>query len=156
MSHLAVTRPLGKFYLAHQLRNEPRGLVLVFHLLVKGFLATAQGPHFSIKRFQHRLVEARADMPDIDPALLRFVAYGKCQGAEVLARPARLGVTDYHHFLLMDGLELEPLARSLTRVIQSRRALGDHALFVRFPCLGELPYAELGHVLAVAQQRIAR
>src|SRR5262249_18346311 len=135
MSHLAVTRPLGKFYLAHQLRHKPGGLVLVFHLLLKGFLVSAQGSHFSIERFQQRLVEAGADMPHVDPALLRFVAYGKCQGAEILARSARLGVTDDHHLLLMDGLELEPLTRSLARVIKSRRALGDDALFVRLLCL---------------------
>src|SRR5262249_9857008 len=156
MPHLAVKRPLGEFYLADEPRNKPRRLVLVLHLLAEGLLASAQGLHFSIEGFQHRLVEAGADMPRVDPALLRFVAYGKCQGAEVLARPARLSVTDYHHLLLMYGLELEPLARSLARVIQPRRALGDHALFVRSLCPGELPYTELGDVLAVAQQRIAR
>src|SRR6516225_7077214 len=59
------------------------------------------------------LGEAGADMPHVDPALLRVVAYGKHQGAEVLARPARLSVTDNHRLLLMYRLELEPLARSL-------------------------------------------
>src|SRR5262245_40680920 len=95
-------------------------------------------------------------MPHIDPTLLRFVADGKYQRTEVFARPARLSVTDYHHLLFMYGLELEPLARSLARVIQSRRALGDHALFVRSLCVGELPYTKLGDMLAVAQQRIVR
>src|SRR6516225_11339645 len=131
MPHLAVTRPLGEFYLAHELRNEPRGLILVLHLFIEGLLAGVQRLHRSIDRFQRDLVEAGADMPSVDPALLRFVAHCKHQGAEVLSRPARLSVTDYHHLLLMYGLELEPLARSLARVIQPRRALGDHALFVR-------------------------
>src|SRR6516165_10231285 len=79
MPHLAVTRPLGVFYFADEPRNKPRRLVLVLHLLAEGLLASAQGLHFSIEGFQHRLVEAGADMPRVDPALLRFVAYGKCQ-----------------------------------------------------------------------------
>src|SRR6516164_10471480 len=101
MSHLAVTRPLGEFYLAHELWDKPRGRVLQFHFLVEGLLVGAQELHFSIERFQHRLGEAGADMPHVDPALLRVVAYGKHQGAEVLARPARLSVTDNHRLLLM-------------------------------------------------------
>src|SRR5215467_9792744 len=95
-------------------------------------------------------------MPRVDPALLRFVAYCKCQGAEVLARPARLSVTDDNYLLLMHSLELEPLARPLARVIEPRRALGDDALFVRSLRLKELPLAKLGDALAVVQQRIAR
>jgi hypothetical protein len=54
------------------------------------------------------------------------------------------------------GLELEPLARALTRVVKPRRALGDYTLLARLPRLGEFPLAELSDVLAVAQQRIVR
>ena len=82
-----------------------------FTFLIKGLLVGVQRPHRPIDRFQRDLVEASADMPSVDQALLRFVAHCKHQEAEVLARPARLSVTDYHHLLLVHGLELEPLAR---------------------------------------------
>src|SRR6516162_5897401 len=42
-----------------------------------------------------------------------------------------LSVADDHHLLFVHCLELEPLARSLSRVVQSRRALSDHAFFMR-------------------------
>ena len=156
MPHLGLTRPLGEFYLAHELRDKPRGGVLVLHFLIERLLVGAQGLHRSIERLQRRLVEAGADMPSIDPAFLRFVTDRKHQRAKVLARPARLSVTDDHHLLLMHRLELQPLARPLSRVVESRRALGDHALLVRSLRLGELALTELGDVLAVAQQRFAR
>src|SRR5215831_17916817 len=95
-------------------------------------------------------------MPGVDPALRGVVTYRKHERPKVLARPARLGVTDDHYLLLMHGLELEPLARSLTRVVESRCALGDHALFMRSLRLDKLPPAKLGDVLAIVQQRIAR
>src|SRR6516162_7160733 len=113
MPHLAITRPLGEFYLAHKLGNKPRSRVLVLNFLVEGLLVGAQGLHRSMERSQRRLVEAGADVPSVGPALVRFVAYSEHQGTEILARPARLSVTDYHHLLLMHGLKLEPLARSL-------------------------------------------
>jgi hypothetical protein len=74
MPHLVVTRPLREFYLSHELGNKPCGGVLVFHFLVKGLLVGAQGLHRFIERLQRRLVEAGADMPSIDPALIGFVA----------------------------------------------------------------------------------
>ena len=83
-------------------------------------------------------------------------AHGGTTSRSRVARPARLSVTDYHHLLLVHGLELEPLARPLSRVVKPRRALGDYALLVRLLRLGEFPLAELADVLAVAQQRIAR
>src|SRR6516225_6050786 len=95
-------------------------------------------------------------MPGVDPALIQSVAYRKHQRAEVLACPARLCVTNYHHLLLMYRLELEPLARSLARVVETRRALGNHTLLVGSLRLSEFPFAELGNVFAVPQQRIAR
>ena len=52
----------------------------------------------------------------------------------------------------MHGLELQPLARSLARVVETRGTLGDHALLVRSLRLGELALTELCDVLAVAQQ----
>src|SRR5262249_13218074 len=127
-----------------------------FTFWLKGFLVGAQGLHFSIKRFQRRLIEAGADMPGVDPAFLQSVAYRKHQRAEVLAVPVRLCVTDYHPLLVMYRLELEPLARSLARVVETRRALGNHALLMRALCLREFPLAELGNMLAVPQQRVAR
>lgn len=150
MAHFAVIRPLGEFYLTHKLWDKPRGRVLVFHLLIEGLLAGAQGLHPFIERFQRPGVEAGADMPRIDPALLRFVAYSQHQLAEVFARPARLSVPDDNHFLLTDGFELEPLTRSLARVVESRRTLGYYALFVRALRLGELTRPELRDVIAVA------
>src|SRR5262249_20862784 len=114
MPHLALTRPLGEFYLAYELGNKPSGRFLVLHFLVERLLMSAQGLHRSIKRLQRRLVEAGANMPGIDPALRGAVTYCKHQRPKVLTRPARLGVTDDHHLLLMHGLELEPLARALT------------------------------------------
>src|SRR5262245_24528137 len=77
MPHFAITRPFGEFYLAHELGNEPGGCFLVLHFLVEGLLVGAQGLHFFIERFQRRLIEAGADMPGVDPALLRSVAYRK-------------------------------------------------------------------------------
>ena len=56
----------------------------------------------------------------------------------------------------MYGLKLQPLARSLARVVETCRPLGDHALFVRSLCLGELASAELGDMLTVAHEGIAR
>src|SRR6516165_9158881 len=114
MPHLALTRPLGEFYLAYELGNKPGGCVFVLHFLVDRLLVGAQRLHCSIERLQRRLVEASADMPGIDPALLGIVTDCKHQRAKVLARPARLSVTDDHYLLLMHGLELEPLTRSLT------------------------------------------
>jgi hypothetical protein len=73
--HLGLTRPLGEFTLADELRNKPRGGVFGLHLLVEGLLIGAQGLHFSINRLQSGLVEARADMPSIDPGLISFVTY---------------------------------------------------------------------------------
>ena len=52
-------------------------------------------------------------------------------------------VADDHDLLFMHGLELQPLARSLSRVIETRRALGDHTLLVRSLRLGELALATL-------------
>ena len=105
--------------------------------------------HSFINRLQRRLVESSADMPSIGPAFLCFVAYRKHQRAKVLPRPARLLITDDHHLLLMHRLELQPLARSLARIIETRRALGDHAFFVRSLRLGELALTKFGDVLAV-------
>src|SRR5262249_55694080 len=88
MPHLALTRPLGEFYLAYELGNKPSGRVLVLHFLVERLLRGAQGLHCSIERLQRRLVEAGANMPGIDPALRGAVTYCKNQRAKVLARPA--------------------------------------------------------------------
>jgi hypothetical protein len=151
MPHLAFARPLGELYLAHELGNKPRGRFLVLHFLVEGLLVGAQRLHRSIERFEGRLVEASANVPRIDPALRGFVAYCKHERPKILARPAQLCITDDHHFLLVHGLEFEPLARSLARVVQSCRTLGDHTLFVSSLCLGEFALAELGDVLAVVQ-----
>src|SRR5262249_45766311 len=94
-------------------------------------------------------------MTSIDPSLLLFVAYRKHQRAEVLSRPAWLGATDDHYLLFMHGLEFQPLARSLARVVEPRCALGDYTLFVVSLRPGELAPTKLSDVLAVAQQRIA-
>ena len=122
----------------------------------KGLLVGAQGPHRFIDRLQRRLVEAGADMPSIDPALI-----GLCRGPQALASQrtyatCAVSVTHDHRLLFMYRLELEPLARSLAREIEPCRALSDHVFFVRSPCLGELSLAELGDMLAVAQQRVVR
>src|SRR5262249_24297681 len=71
-------------------------------------------------------------------------------------RPAWLSVTDDHYLLLKHSLELQPFARSLARVVETRRAFGDHALLVRSLRFGELALTKLDDVLAVAKQRIAR
>jgi hypothetical protein len=70
MPHLAITRPLGEFYLANELGNKPCGRVLVLHLVIERLLVGAQRLHGFIERFQRRLVEAGADTPRIDPPLL--------------------------------------------------------------------------------------
>jgi hypothetical protein len=113
MPHLAFPRPLGEFYLAHELRNKPRGRILVFHFLVERLLVAAQGLHRSIERLERRLIEAGADM-----TFIRLVAYRQHQRAKVLARSARLSVTDDYDLLLVHSLELEPLACSLARVVE--------------------------------------
>jgi hypothetical protein len=77
MPHLAFARPLGEVYLADELGNKPRGRFLVLHFLVEGFVVGAQRLHRSIERLERHLVEARADMTGIDPALRCFVAYCK-------------------------------------------------------------------------------
>ncbi len=77
MPRLPFTRPLGEFYLAYELRNKPPGPGLVLDLLFERLLFGAQGLHSFIKRLERRLVEAGADMPSVDPALLGFVAYRK-------------------------------------------------------------------------------
>src|SRR6516225_4967776 len=51
MPYFALTRPFREFYLANELRNKPRGVVLVFHLLIKRLLRSLQRAHFSMKRF---------------------------------------------------------------------------------------------------------
>src|ERR1700730_4306612 len=111
MPHFGLTRPLGEFYFAHELRDKPCSCVLILHFLIERLLVGAQGLHRPIEGLQRRLVEAGADMPSIDPALLRYVPDRKHQRAKVLARPTWLSVTDDHHLLLMHRLELEPLAR---------------------------------------------
>ena len=40
-AHLGLARPFGELYLSHELGNEPRGRVLVFHSLVERFLVGA-------------------------------------------------------------------------------------------------------------------
>ena len=85
MAHLAFTRPFGEFNFAHKLRNKPRGCVLLLHLLIERPLVRARRLH----RLQRCLVEAGADVPRIDPALIRFVAYRKHQRSKVLARFVR-------------------------------------------------------------------
>ena len=52
----------------------------------------------------------------------------------------------------MHGLELDPLARPLARVIEPGRALADHAFFVCPPCLRKYSRAELAHVLATSRK----
>ena len=42
VTHLAVTRPLGEFYLAYQLRQQPRGMRLIFDFSSDGFAAAAE------------------------------------------------------------------------------------------------------------------
>src|SRR5262249_37813907 len=56
----------------------------------------------------------------------------------------------------MHSLEFEPLARSLSRVVQSCRALRDYAFFMGTLGLGELLLAELGDMLAVVEQWVVR
>jgi hypothetical protein len=70
MPHLAFARPLCELYLAHELGRKPGGRFLVLHFLVEGLLVRAQRLHRSVERLERRLVEAGADMTDIDPALL--------------------------------------------------------------------------------------
>jgi hypothetical protein len=62
MPHLAVSRPLGEFHLAHELGTKPRGHVPVLNLLVERLLAGAQGLHRLIERLQRHLVETGAGM----------------------------------------------------------------------------------------------
>jgi hypothetical protein len=66
-----------------------------------------------IERLERRLIEAGADM-----TFIRLVAYRQHQRAKVLARSARLSVTDDYDLLLVHSLELEPLACSLARVVE--------------------------------------
>jgi hypothetical protein len=54
MPHLALTRPLGEFYIAYELGNKPRDRVFVFNFAAEGLLVSAQGLHRSIERFQRR------------------------------------------------------------------------------------------------------
>jgi hypothetical protein len=63
MPHLVLTRPLGEFYLAYELGNEPRSCVLVLHFLVERPLVGAQCLRPSIERLQRCLVEAGAQSP---------------------------------------------------------------------------------------------
>ena len=156
MPHLGLTRPLGEFYLAHELRDKPRGRVLVLHSLIERLLVGTQRLHHLIERLQRGLVESGADMPSIDPAFLCLMANSKYQRAKELARPTWFSVTDDDYLVLMHGLELQPLARSLARVVETRSAFGDYAFFVGSLRLGELALTELGDVLAVAKQGIAR
>jgi len=41
MAHLGLTRPLGKFYLPHELGNEPRGRLLVRNFFIERLLVSA-------------------------------------------------------------------------------------------------------------------
>jgi len=43
MPHLALTRPLRKFYLAYELRNEPRYRIHVLHFLIERLFVGAEG-----------------------------------------------------------------------------------------------------------------
>jgi hypothetical protein len=124
--------------------------------LIERLLVGAQRLHRPIERLQCRLVESGADMPSIDPAFLCVIPNRKYQRAKELARPLWFCVTDDHYLLFMHGLELEPLARSLARVVETGSTLGDHALLVRSLRLGELALTKLRDVLAVAQQCFAR
>src|SRR5271167_4244472 len=67
VTHLAATRPLGEFYLSHELGNKPCGRDLGLHYLVERSLIGAQRLHCAIDRLKRRLVEAGADVPSIDP-----------------------------------------------------------------------------------------
>jgi hypothetical protein len=115
--------------------------------LIERLLVGAQRLHRPIERLQCRLVESGADVPSMDPAFLCFVAYRKHQRAKVLSRPAWFSVTDDHYLLLMHSLELQPLARSLARIVETCSTLGDYALFASSLRLGELALATLGNVL---------
>ena len=127
MPHFRFTRPLSEFYLADELRNKPCSGGSRTSLLVEGLLVGAQRLHRFIERLERRLVKADADMPSVTPTFIRLAAYRQHQRAKVLARSARLSVTDDYDLLLVHSLELEPLACSLTRVVEPRRTLGDHA-----------------------------
>jgi hypothetical protein len=63
MPHFGLTRPLGEFYFAHELRDKPCSCVLILHFLIERLLVGAQGLHRPIEGLQRRLVEAGADMP---------------------------------------------------------------------------------------------
>ena len=84
VSHFALARPFGEFYFAHELRDEPSCRVLVLYFFIERLLVGAQWLHRSIERFERRVVKAGANMPRINPTLLRFVAYGQHQGAKIL------------------------------------------------------------------------
>ena len=94
MPHLGLTRPLGEFYLAHELRDKPRGRGLVLYFLIERLLVGTQRLHRPIERLQCRLVESGADMPSIDPAFLCLIPNRKYQRAKELARPPWFCVTD--------------------------------------------------------------
>src|ERR1700722_7306696 len=113
MPHLGFTCPLSEFYLALERRDKPRGSVFGLHFLVERLLVGPQWLHRFINRLQRCLVEAGANVPEIYPSLIRFVADRKHQRAKVFARPARLSVAHDPSLLLMHRLELEPLARPL-------------------------------------------
>jgi hypothetical protein len=87
-------------------------------------------------------------MTGVDPAFLRFVAYREHERAKVLARPARRSVADYYRLLLILGLKFEPLARSLARVVEPRRPLGDYALFMGSLLAHSNAFSVIGHSAA--------
>lgn len=64
-------------------------------------------------------------MTDIDQ--LAFVVDAKNQRAKMLAAAARLSEADDNGFLLVAGLDLEPLFRALARMIQTCGTLRDNA-----------------------------
>ena len=125
---------------------------LVLYFLIEGLLAGAQ----AAASF-HRSTSAPLDQiqcrharhkPSVSFALSRTASTSEPKYFRDLRR---LSVTDDHDLLLMRGLEFQPLARPLARIIVTRRAFGDHAFFMRPLCPGELPLAELDDMLAVAQ-----
>jgi hypothetical protein len=60
VTHLAVTRPLGEFYLSHELGNKPRGSDLGLHFLVERPLIGPQRLHRAIDRLKRRCGDVNA------------------------------------------------------------------------------------------------
>src|SRR5687767_14137058 len=107
MAQLAVRGPFSKPDLPDELRRKPVNAAHPRHILDRG-RGTLDWRHPLSQLAQHAVVVARANLPGVLEMPIVVVPHEQCP--ESLARTLWVGEADDDEFLLVDALELEPVA----------------------------------------------